>query len=193
MPSHFNPYRFEGDESWNSGRISRKSTRELFGPDEQCYIMDAKSIGNIGRFLNVSNIRLLLLLLVCVWSICYILECVLLFPALMSAKRLCAERIRGHPWHSFPMGRLLCIQAHPCGIGANLGLQLRHWKCPWKNNVLLLCRSRMSWATLVEQKTPNLIRQSYIGHIFSSIVLIQTRVRITLELFSFKYVDLFIE
>ena len=32
----------------------RKSTRELFGAGEQCYIMDAKSIGNIGRYLNVS-------------------------------------------------------------------------------------------------------------------------------------------
>lgn len=32
----------------------RKKTRELFGDDETCYIMDAKTVGNIGRYLNVS-------------------------------------------------------------------------------------------------------------------------------------------
>lgn len=29
------------------------SVRELFGKDEAVYVMDAKNIGNIGRFLNV--------------------------------------------------------------------------------------------------------------------------------------------
>ncbi|XP_044737579.1 histone-lysine N-methyltransferase eggless isoform X2 [Chrysoperla carnea] len=31
-----------------------KSVRKMFGPDESCYIMDAKCAGNIGRFLNHS-------------------------------------------------------------------------------------------------------------------------------------------
>ena len=30
------------------------SVREFFGKDEYCYIMDAKTNGNIGRYLNVS-------------------------------------------------------------------------------------------------------------------------------------------
>lgn len=32
---------------------SQKKTRELYGPNEHCYVMDAKSTGNIGRYLNV--------------------------------------------------------------------------------------------------------------------------------------------
>ena len=28
-------------------------TRELYGENELCFVMDAKSIGNIGRYLNV--------------------------------------------------------------------------------------------------------------------------------------------
>lgn len=31
------------------------SVRDLFGTDECVYVMDAKSAGNIGRFLNVSR------------------------------------------------------------------------------------------------------------------------------------------
>ena len=30
------------------------STRSLFGPNEECYIMDAKQTGNLGRYLNHS-------------------------------------------------------------------------------------------------------------------------------------------
>ena len=45
--------------SENSSRKKQKfepglSTRELFSDGEQYFIMDAKSIGNIGRYLNVS-------------------------------------------------------------------------------------------------------------------------------------------
>lgn len=32
----------------------QKKTREFYGPNEHCYVMDAKSTGNIGRYLNVS-------------------------------------------------------------------------------------------------------------------------------------------
>ena len=31
-----------------------KSARQLFG-EEYCYVMDAKSMGNLGRYLNVST------------------------------------------------------------------------------------------------------------------------------------------
>jgi len=34
-------------------------TRSLFG-EENCYIMDAKSVGNLGRYLNVSDTCVLL-------------------------------------------------------------------------------------------------------------------------------------
>jgi hypothetical protein len=34
----------------------RLPLRQYFGKDEQCYIMDAKTVGNIGRYLNVSLI-----------------------------------------------------------------------------------------------------------------------------------------
>ena len=32
---------------------SANKTRELYGANEHCYVMDAKTIGNIGRYLNV--------------------------------------------------------------------------------------------------------------------------------------------
>lgn len=32
-----------------------KSVRQMYGEDETVYIMDAKTSGNIGRFLNVTN------------------------------------------------------------------------------------------------------------------------------------------
>ena len=35
---------------------SQKKTRELYGPNEHCYVMDAKSTGNIGRYLNVRKL-----------------------------------------------------------------------------------------------------------------------------------------
>lgn len=38
--------------------VPPKKTRELYGPNEHCYVMDAKSTGNIGRYLNVSLILL---------------------------------------------------------------------------------------------------------------------------------------
>ena len=33
----------------------RISVRSYYGPDESVYIMDAKTAGNIGRYLNVSS------------------------------------------------------------------------------------------------------------------------------------------
>lgn len=50
----FNP---RGDtEELNENRSPKhKSVRAMFGKDEDVYIMDAKSTGNIGRFLNVSK------------------------------------------------------------------------------------------------------------------------------------------
>ncbi|KRT84107.1 SET domain-containing protein [Oryctes borbonicus] len=51
-PSSFNP---KQDSSLTEGGEGKyKSVRELFGTDEDVYIMDAKNTGNIGRFLNHS-------------------------------------------------------------------------------------------------------------------------------------------
>lgn len=36
-----------------------KSVREYFGKDEAVYIMDAKTTGNIGRYLNVSQLSII--------------------------------------------------------------------------------------------------------------------------------------
>ena len=38
----------------NSSLDGGKSTRQFFGED-QCYVIDAKSFGNIGRYLNVGS------------------------------------------------------------------------------------------------------------------------------------------
>ena len=35
-------------------KVAVRKTRELYGKNEHCYVMDAKSVGNIGRYLNVS-------------------------------------------------------------------------------------------------------------------------------------------
>ena len=37
------------------GEVPTKKTRELYGANENCYVMDAKSTGNIGRYLNVKQ------------------------------------------------------------------------------------------------------------------------------------------
>ncbi|KAG8238414.1 hypothetical protein J437_LFUL002871 [Ladona fulva] len=37
-----------------SGKSKFRSIREIYGPGEYCYIMDAKNIGNVGRYLNHS-------------------------------------------------------------------------------------------------------------------------------------------
>lgn len=43
----------KADKPQNAQSETTCRTRELFGPDEHCYVMDAKSNGNIGRYLNV--------------------------------------------------------------------------------------------------------------------------------------------
>jgi len=42
------------DVNEKSPKTVNQSTRSLFGSNEECYIMDAKKIGNIGRYLNHS-------------------------------------------------------------------------------------------------------------------------------------------
>lgn len=52
------PSRFEPSvEPTQIGRPAFKSVRDFFGEDEAVYIMDAKTTGNIGRYLNVSKIN----------------------------------------------------------------------------------------------------------------------------------------
>ena len=49
------PSRFEPNlEPTEVKRSPLKSVRDFFGEDEAVYIMDAKTMGNIGRYLNVS-------------------------------------------------------------------------------------------------------------------------------------------
>lgn len=49
------PSRFEPNlEPTEVKRPTLKSVRDFFGEDEAVYIMDAKTTGNIGRYLNVS-------------------------------------------------------------------------------------------------------------------------------------------
>ncbi|XP_043220666.1 histone-lysine N-methyltransferase eggless-like isoform X1 [Amphibalanus amphitrite] len=84
----------------SAGRLSLpdddyKSVREQFGADEYCYIMDAKNIGNLGRYLN------------------------------LLAKRLRAERLCGHARPALPVGGLLRAVVRARRHGAYLGLQLR--------------------------------------------------------------------
>lgn len=53
------PSRFEPSlEPKQIERPTFKSVRDYFGEDEAVYIMDAKTTGNIGRYLNVSDKRL---------------------------------------------------------------------------------------------------------------------------------------
>jgi len=48
------PSRFEPSvEPKQIERLTFKSVRDYFGEDEAVYIMDAKTTGNIGRYLNV--------------------------------------------------------------------------------------------------------------------------------------------
>lgn len=57
------PSRFE--PSMEPSQIERptfKSVRDFFGEDESVYIMDAKTTGNIGRYLNVSEIYITIIL-----------------------------------------------------------------------------------------------------------------------------------
>lgn len=50
------PSRFEPSVEPNQiQKPTHKSVREYFGEDEAVYIMDAKTTGNIGRYLNVSE------------------------------------------------------------------------------------------------------------------------------------------
>lgn len=50
------PSRFEPSmEPKQIERSAFKSVRDYFGEDEAVYIMDAKTTGNIGRYLNVSK------------------------------------------------------------------------------------------------------------------------------------------
>lgn len=50
------PSRFEPSvEPKQIERPTFKSVRDYFGEDEAVYIMDAKTTGNIGRYLNVGN------------------------------------------------------------------------------------------------------------------------------------------
>lgn len=50
-PQTFNANITESDDP----EMKHPSVREMYGRDENVYIMDAKTNGNIGRYLNVSK------------------------------------------------------------------------------------------------------------------------------------------
>jgi hypothetical protein len=57
------PKTFDANITVNSGEdaeVKYPSVRELYGPDENVYIMDAKTHGNIGRYLNVSGFSVMI-------------------------------------------------------------------------------------------------------------------------------------
>jgi len=54
MRSRFNPSGSVENKGGKTKALERLPLRQYFGKDEQCYIMDAKTVGNIGRYLNVS-------------------------------------------------------------------------------------------------------------------------------------------
>ena len=47
-------YNFDASQCKQTCKEKLKSARKFFGEDEDVYIMDAKQIGNIGRYLNHS-------------------------------------------------------------------------------------------------------------------------------------------
>lgn len=126
--------------------VPPKKTRELYGPNERCYVMDAKGTGNIGRYLNVIYIFYRF------YSDHRILIFLLIWLAFVHAECFCAERVRGYSRFALPLGSVLCSLLHPCRYRINLGLQLSSRQCSGENFVLLLWCERMPWqATLILQ------------------------------------------
>ncbi|XP_046383307.1 histone-lysine N-methyltransferase eggless isoform X2 [Ischnura elegans] len=54
QPSKFSAEEPQSCDREPPAKSKYRSVREVFGPGEYCYIMDAKSIGNVGRYLNHS-------------------------------------------------------------------------------------------------------------------------------------------
>jgi len=86
----------------------RKPLREHFGENEDCYIMDAKSKGNIGRYLNV--MKLIISTRKVFWVLVLMNDS--FFAAFLSTERICAECICGHTRYSIPMGSIFCWEAY---------------------------------------------------------------------------------
>ena len=47
------PFFTADDSKTKDNSFTGPSTRDFYSDDQSCYIMDAKSMGNIGRYLNV--------------------------------------------------------------------------------------------------------------------------------------------
>lgn len=105
------------------------SVRYHFDHNEDIFVMDAKSIGNLGRYFNVSlqlNFCLLRKLICSISS------------ALLWTERDRSKCLRRHSWPPFPVGgffhQKVCASRH----GALLGLQLWNWQSSWSTTWLLL-------------------------------------------------------
>lgn len=108
-PSSFNPKDNVADEK----PPKYPSVRELFGEDENVYVMDAKVTGNIGRFLNVSTAcfsPLRLSIFVCLFSALVFAECV-------RTERLCRQSRL-----AVSLGGILRSELHKGRHGADMEL-----------------------------------------------------------------------
>lgn len=88
------PSRFE--PSMEPRQIERpptfKSVREYFGKDEAVYVMDAKTTGNIGRYLNVNDYFYFYTFASCeslMMGLCVLT--LFFFPALLRSKCICTK------------------------------------------------------------------------------------------------------
>lgn len=108
------PSRFDNQTNMDEETKPKfKSVRKMFGDDEVCYIMDAKNMGNIGRYLNVSV----------VWKCALVRANVIFFiAALVQSERFRPERVRRHARSSVPVGRVFRDELYPRRDGAYVEL-----------------------------------------------------------------------
>lgn len=119
-------------------RSNFKSVRDFFGEDEAVYIMDAKTNGNIGRYLNVSDMTNCEIIYNSFLS--HLFNCtrkiIIILSAFLRPERFCAERLRGHSRRSISLGGFLRSSIYKSRSRIDLELQLRRGQHPRKNNYL---------------------------------------------------------
>ena len=103
------------------------SVRYHFDHNDDIFVMDAKSIGNLGRYFNVS----LQLCLSCKTHKS-------IFSALLWTERDRSKCFRWHSWPSFPMGGIFYQKVRASRHRAVLGLQLWNRQSSWQTTGLLL-------------------------------------------------------
>lgn len=99
-----------------------KSLRKLFGPNENVYIMDAKKAGNIGRYFNVSFIRILGSKILCYSRI--LLQFHFLFPAFVWSQFICAKCVCRYARSAISLGCVFYDESRTSWNRTHLELQL---------------------------------------------------------------------